>query len=328
MVQTTIHKYSKMSDPESSQPDPILVQLFQPELKHVPEAMSALLSSYAGIPVDQQKEHITRVRDQAYKSYPYPCLGRWRFLELDVAKHPLYDSTILPMLKENSDCIYLDLGCCLGQDIRKLLFDGVNPAQVYGADLNPEFIDMGYELFRDEDKFPRRDHFVAPADVFDFSSESELGKLCDGKVGVLHSTSVFHLFHWAQQMQMALRCLQLMRRNGKVLICGSQVGNVDAGEYPRRRGGGSRYRHDEASWKKLWDEVVQTEEWRDKIKAVDVRSVMIAHGALRPRDKDAAAQVQAHDGELADAMNSERPHIGPIEQGFRWQKWWVWIEFV
>src|ERR1700712_3668202 len=172
-----------MSDPPAPDYGAFQIQLFQAELKHLPSSISTLLSSYSGIPVEQQKEHIVTVRDRAYKSYPYPCLGRWRFLELDLASHPLYHTDILPMLKdvEKPEWIFLDLGCCLGQDVRKLLFDGVDPTRVYGADLRPEFIDMSYELFRDEDKLPRSEHFIAPADVFDFSGESELSKKCDGK---------------------------------------------------------------------------------------------------------------------------------------------------
>ena len=142
----------------------------------------------------------------------------------------------------------------MGQDVRKLLFDGADPARVYGADLRPEFIDTGYEFFRDEATFPRSEHFIAPADVFDMSSESELSKKCDGRVGILHSTSVFHLFSWEEQARMARRCLQLLTSNsGRVLICGSQVGNLKGGEYARRKGGGTRYRHNEESWKRFWE---------------------------------------------------------------------------
>jgi SAM-dependent methyltransferase len=313
------------------------IQLFRPELKHLPSSISSLLSSYSGIPVERQKEHITAVRNRAYKSYPYPCLGRWRFLDLDLASHPLYHTDILPMLKKGStpeapdaekpDWIFLDLGCCLGQDVRKLLFDGADPARIYGADLRPEFIDMGYELFKDEATFPRAEHFIAPADVFDFSTDSELSKKCDGRVRILHSTAVFHLFNWEEQVKMARRCLQLLTsKTGRALICGGQVGNVNAGEFPRRRLGGTRFRHNEESWKRLWEEVMQMERGTHEIKALEVHSIMQERNTDRFREDLEALQSQ--DGaSTAECSNTDQRQIGSIEEGFRWMKWWAWIDF-
>ncbi|KIW23656.1 uncharacterized protein PV07_11839 [Cladophialophora immunda] len=320
-------------------------QVYKPELEQVPTQIATLLAEYAGIPAAAQKEHIKTVRDRAFKSHPYPCLGRWRFLELDLSSHPLYQSHIVPMLSKdkaaegektadkdgNRDWIFLDLGCCLGQDIRKLIFDGGDASRIYGADLRPEFIEVGYELFRDEDRLPRAQHFVAPADVFDFSPESELSRKCDGRVGILHSTSVFHLFDWDQQVTMACRCLQLMTTtNGRVLICGCQVGNEHPGEFPRRLGGGSRYRHNEESWKKMWDEVVRQESTKYKIRAIEVGAVMLGRNIDRIREELAAqrqAQEQGQGARGEEEGESESRYLGRFEEGFRWMKYWVWIDF-
>ncbi|KAH0832526.1 hypothetical protein AYO21_10660 [Fonsecaea monophora] len=316
--------------------------IYKAELEQVPSQMATLLAEYSGIPPEAQTEHIKTVRDRAFKSHPYPCLGRWRFLELDLSSHPLYHGYIVPkMTKEpkgtdgqkNPDWIFLDLGCCLGQDVRKLLFDGGDTSRIYGADLRPEFIEVGYELFRDEDRFPRAEHFIAPADVFDFSPESELSKKCDGRVGILHSTSVFHLFDWDQQVTMARRCLQLMTtKNGRVLICGCQVGNENPGEFPRRLGGGSRYRHNEASWKRMWDEVIRQESTKYKIKSVEAGATLLGRNVDRLREELAAQhQTQGQDREAGttegEEGNNELRHIGRLEEGFRWMKYWVWIDF-
>ncbi|KAK4943925.1 hypothetical protein LTR10_016641 [Elasticomyces elasticus] len=294
------------------------IEMYQAELKRVPASVSTLLSEYSHIPLDQQKEHIKTIRDQAYKSHPYPCLGRWRFLELDLADHPLYHSDILPALKSGSNSEqatwkFLDLGCCLAQDVRKLAFDGADLSRLYGADLRPEFIDMGYALFRDEDKLPR-DHFIAPADVFDLSPETELSQKCDGTVGILQASAVFHLFDLSQQKAMAQRCLKLLDPSRKrVLMCGAQVGNINPSEYPRRSGGGSRFRHDEDSWREMWKEVVGQGEWKEKIRDVEVHAVMTQHVSGERRE-----------GEMVEEGNK---HFGSIEEGFRWMRWWVWVEF-
>lgn len=297
---------------------------FQEDFDVLPAPMSELLTKYSNIPPEQQKEHIIAVRNRAYASHPYPCLGRWRFLELDVSSHPLYRSYILPSMarakpdSEKLSWTYLDLGCCIGQDIRKVLFDGADPSRVLGADLRPEFIDIGYELFRDENKFPKSEHFVAPADIFDFSTESELSKKCDGKVGILYSTAVFHLFDRDRQMKMANRCLQLMtKKAGRVLICGSQGGNINPGR--REREGSSSFHHNTESWKTMWEEVVQMEPWKDKVKAIDVGGEM-ANRLFPSLEKEMEAFKKQH--------NSEGTDLPPEIAGFRWMKWWVWVDFV
>lgn len=304
------------------------VETYKADLTTVPAAISRLLAEYSHIPVAQQKEHIKTVRDQAYKSHPYPCLGRWRFLELDLANHPLYHSDVLPALKPDptQHWKFLDLGCCLAQDVRKLAFDGADISRIYGADLRPEFIDMGYALFRDENKLPR-DHFIAPADVLDFSPDTELARKCDGTVGILHATAVFHLFDLPRQKIMANRCLKLLDpKRKRVLVCGGQVGNVTPSVVQGMISGGTRFRHNEDSWKDMWKEVVAQEEWKDKIRGVEVHSVMVQAPSKEP-------QRNNNDGSAADEATEENEadnalkQIGGLEEGFRWMKYWVWVDF-
>jgi len=298
--------------------DPISARLYLATLETVPSATSTLLAEYSKIPVEDQKEHITKIRDQAYEKYPYPCLGRWRFLELDLGTHPLYQSDILPALtnkghkqdesvSDDTDWVFLDLGCCLAQDIRRLIFDGADPSRLRGADLKPEFIEMGYSLFRDKESFPPS-HFIAPADVFDFSPSSSLAQL-DGKVGILNVCSVFHLFNLDGQNKMAQRVLNLLDpRSKRALVVGFQVANVNAGEFGRRRADGlyrTRYRHNVESWRALWEEAVQAEQWKDIIQGVEVDT-----------------RLDGVPARLGDKMEE-----GLFEEGFRWMTFSVWINF-
>ena len=321
----------------------VLFQTSSPPLTSIPK-FSALLQSYSSIPPDQQLKHITTLRDRAYTHHPYPCLGRFRFLELDLALHPLYNTVLLPLLKSTSPPVFLDLGCCLGQDVRKLLFDlgaiadGAARGNVYGADLKPEFIDVGYEMFLDGAKLPRT-QFVAPADVFDESEGNALSVL-DGKVGVLNCSAVFHLFGLEKQKLVARRCLRLLRREGlngedkKVLILGCQTANVNAGEYSRANGT-VRVRHNEESWRKMWEEVIAEEEWRVVVQGVEVESQLLEVDERRKRLKEDKAQVTVEQqpaattgGETEEADKkkaSER--FGWLEEGFRWQTWSVWVTF-
>lgn len=119
--------------------------MYKDNLETVPANMAELLEKYSGIPAEQQIDHILRLRNQAYAAYPYPCLGRFRFLEIDLARHPLYRSYVLPTMQgkladQSEIPNFLELGTCLGQDIRKLIYDGANSDRCFGTDILPAFI--------------------------------------------------------------------------------------------------------------------------------------------------------------------------------------------
>jgi hypothetical protein len=109
---------------------------------------------------------------------------------------------------------------------------------------------MGYDLFRDEDRFPPS-HQLAPVDMFDksnFEPEGRLGKFL-GKVDILHLTSVFHLWSLEEQIEAARNVLPLMRRGGVILGC--QTANTTPTEYPREKGK-VMLRHNSESWEDMW----------------------------------------------------------------------------
>ncbi|KAL1965928.1 hypothetical protein VTN77DRAFT_5061 [Rasamsonia byssochlamydoides] len=220
---------------------------YLPELKEVSDDARRLLEEYSGIPSEKVVGHVQDVRDRAFAIFPYPCLGTFRFLNLSVSKTPYYEE-VLQRVKNGET--FLDLGCCFGQELRQLAFDGAPSENLYGSDLRLDFISLGYDLFLDKDKF--KAHFIA-ADIFD--DNSDLVKQLTGKVDIIYTGAFFHLFDLEQQLQIARRVVTLLRDKPGVLILGRQVGNVVPGHYPRRSGDGLRYRHDAASWTKLWEQV-------------------------------------------------------------------------
>lgn len=137
----------------------------------IPAGFSQLLEHYSNISPSEQVAHITQLRDAAYKVHQYPCLGLFAFLRLALSQHPLYQKYVLPTLLSRplsadiqgdnqtsgdkvqdltdesaaeafAEPVFLDVGTCLGQDLRKLIFDGVSPSRVFGADLLPEFVSI------------------------------------------------------------------------------------------------------------------------------------------------------------------------------------------
>jgi SAM-dependent methyltransferase len=278
----------------------------------IPNDFAVLLEAYSSIPRGSaQVSHIKSLRDEAYKVHHYPCLGLYRFLNLSLSTHPLYKSYVLPLLKsppkDASDVefrpIFLDFGTCLGQDLRKLIYDGASPTLLYGCDVLPAFITLGYDLFRDREIFPPT-HFLAPADAFDTSSDNTLATL-DGRCAIVHVSAVFHLFNYPDQVLLAKRIVKLLQPRPGSLILGHQNANKNCGEYPSRPGHRSEtlFRHNEVSWQGLWERVGR--EISPKVR-FRVKSVLYPHS-------------------IPEGV--ERPDSGQWrDEGLSWMKWEVWWE--
>jgi SAM-dependent methyltransferase len=186
-------------------------------------------------------------RDEAFKVFPYPCVGNWGFLNLSVVDSPLYDEVVERVSRGEQ---YLDIGCCMGQDIRKLAYDGAPQENMYGSDLKKEFWDIGYNLFLDQSQLKAK--FIE-ADVFD--ADSALKEL-DGKLNIVHAASFFHLWDWDEQVQAAKRVVRLLKAEPGVMIFGRQGGMPEAGKISHLvQKELNSYWHNPESWAKLWKQV-------------------------------------------------------------------------
>ncbi|KAF9630887.1 putative methyltransferase domain-containing protein [Lasiodiplodia theobromae] len=212
-----------------------------------------LLEKYSGIPPEKVEAHVKEVRDKAWEIHPYPCIGTFRFLDLSMYKEPYYEE-VLSRVKNGEKL--LDLGCCFGQELRKLAYDGAPPSSLYGSDLRPEFLTLGHTLFLDEAKLPASPHFIA-ADVFD--DASPLQQQLAGSVSVVQAQAFFHLFPRADQLRAAERVVALLKPEPGVVVVGSQIGSPKPGVSESWTHGkkAERFVHDPTTWRELWDEVGQ-----------------------------------------------------------------------
>ena len=139
--------------------------------------------------------------------------------------------------------------------MRKLLFDGVSGSQITALDLRPEFIELGYELFRDRENLEGSGVTFLTGDIFDDGSEAL--KVLEGQCDVIYTGSFFHLFGYEHQALVAERVIRLLRPVKGSIVLGRQRGNVEAGAYPHKTNvkTGTMYRHNAESWKKMWQEV-------------------------------------------------------------------------
>lgn len=158
--------------------------------------------------------------------------------------------TILPayrdaLLQVKAGASVLDLGCCFGQDLRRLAANGASTENMYALDLNPELWELGFDLFRDRKSMKAR--FIK-ANVLDFSSE--LNEL-KGQVDIIFMCQFLHLFDWEKQTKV-LRTIAELSRPGTRLM-GYQIGRVKSEECSRPWG--TMFYHNVDSFKKLWRNV-------------------------------------------------------------------------
>ncbi|KAL9601636.1 MAG: hypothetical protein Q9219_002356 [cf. Caloplaca sp. 3 TL-2023] len=221
-----------------------------------------LLATYSRVPPDEMEAHIYSIRDKAWGIFPWPCVGEFWFLSFGLAKHPLYRNMVLPRLKAGQTL--LDVGACLGQDIRKCIFDGAPATNLYASDLFPAYEGLAYDLWRDQARIPAG-HFLADdilADNATFTSGPLMTRLGPGSVDIIAATMFLHLFNYENQLKTATRILRLLSHKPGSLVLGSQAGSIDFGEqtlkppFHRSETGAKRtvFRHNPESFERLWKE--------------------------------------------------------------------------
>jgi hypothetical protein len=135
------------------------------------------------------------------------------------------------------------------QDIRKLVFDGCPSENIVGSELEAQFIDFGYDLFRDRDRLKVS---FKPGDFFD----AEMAGLKGMSFEFIHSGSFFHLFTWDEQVEVISKAVGLLKKKPGSLIFGRQAGVQSPGPFEDLKvRSGPMYMHNEESFKKLVKEV-------------------------------------------------------------------------
>jgi hypothetical protein len=92
-------------------------------------------------------------------------------------------------------------------------FDGAPQSSLYGSDLSPDYISLGYELFRDRDSFAAT--FI-PSDIF--NAEAPVNQQLAGQLSIIHASSLFHLFDTATQKKLGCRVVALLRPQAGSLV--------------------------------------------------------------------------------------------------------------
>ena len=188
-------------------------------------------------------------------------MGEFWFTSLGFVQHPFYSTLLDRLCSTTPPPKYLDLGTCLGQDLRKLAFDGAPQEALYGTDLFPEYEAIGHGFFRDEDRF--KDRFIT-GDLFDESPDSALGKT-KGTWDIVSIVMFLHIWDWDTQVAACKRILKLLKPGKGGLIVGAQTGSTAAKSIelkpPYTAPGEERkiFRHNLESFRKMWEAVQEGE---------------------------------------------------------------------
>ncbi|KAL3479556.1 hypothetical protein BJX99DRAFT_221868 [Aspergillus californicus] len=208
---------------------------------------ATLLEKYSHIPRGDIADHVTSVARRGWDIAGYPCFRRFLFLDMDVARSPHY-TRILERVKRGA--LFIDLGCGLGQDVRRLAFDGVPSENLYGLDLHSELVELGYELFRDRETLKAT--FLAQ----DFFEDTPLFRKIDKTLGVINSGYFMHLWDWEGQVKLGLRMV-------KMLASGQEEGGLIVGVHfglkrtktVKTEDGREMFVHNSNSLLKMWGEI-------------------------------------------------------------------------
>ena len=170
---------------------------------------------------------------------------------------------VLPRLQSGASL--LDLGSCLCQDLRKLIYDGAPPANLYASDLFPEYEDLSYDLWRDRATFPAN-HYLADdvlAENDAFMRGPLMTKLGPGQMDMIAINMFLHLFDYDNQLKVATRILRLLSHKPGSMILGSQAGVLHPIEQPLKppfdksddgKSNRTIFRHSTDSFVKLWED--------------------------------------------------------------------------
>lgn len=127
---------------------------------------------------------------------------------------------------KSGEAKYLDIGFCLGQDIRKLVADGAQSHNIYGVELEGPFINLGYDLWRDSKTL--QSHLMQ-GDIL--AMEGGLREL-QGQMDFIHLGMVLHVFNRQKQILLLENCLQLLKPGPGGTILGEAVGDIEGIQTP------------------------------------------------------------------------------------------------
>ncbi|KAL0767240.1 hypothetical protein CaCOL14_010090 [Colletotrichum acutatum] len=209
-------------------------------------------------------------RRKAWNDCPYPCIGLWLFLKLQLRNNKEFDEAVRRTQQGEN---LLDFGCAIGQDLRSLVHAGSPPQTLHGIDLTPSFFPAGKHLFND----PHTPIAFLQANAL--SPPSTLPPTWRNNFTIITANYVQHCFNLQDQETYAAFLLALLSGNPNDLIFGRTAGTTEGEARREEMHKGQRlYRHTEASFVEFWTRVAaqhgrraRVETWVDEMPAFELK---------------------------------------------------------
>ncbi|KAE8376141.1 hypothetical protein BDV26DRAFT_294371 [Aspergillus bertholletiae] len=216
-----------------------------------------LLEGYSHIPPSDVESHVRTIAKKGWDIRDYPCFRMFWFLDFDLSRSPQY-AQVLELLK--SGALFIDLGCGVGQDIRRLVYDGAPGQNLIGLDIYGGFVDLGFELFQD------RASLGASFLIQSFFDDTTLLRRVMGKVSVINSGYFMHLWDWDGQIRIGQRMMELLPTGGG-LVTGVHFGSKRSGRWVPD-GGTEMFLHDKDTLTTMWTQIGKMAGVRLNIEAI------------------------------------------------------------
>ncbi|KAJ6577227.1 hypothetical protein B0H19DRAFT_1118752 [Mycena capillaripes] len=229
----------------------------------------AFLTKQTGInDEDALKAHVLAVQKTATEVYDYPCIRRFGFIKIKINKYKTAYQHVLDLGRNVPGALLLDIGCCFGNDLRKIASDGFPAQNMIASDLRQDFWDLGHQLFcSTPESFPvvflAGDAFnpdflalqpmleEAPHSVLDLRSLTSLNGL-HGRLSAIHSASLFHLFSEENQLLLARKLAALLTPRPGSIIFGCHGAQPTKG-YVLGSAGKHMFCHSPETWREMWE---------------------------------------------------------------------------
>ncbi|KAJ6095478.1 hypothetical protein N7486_006224 [Penicillium sp. IBT 16267x] len=227
---------------------------------------------YAKVDPRRLEDHIKHVAKKAWEIEDYPCFQKFMFLHFDLYRSQSYQY-VLDQVKAGN--LFLDLGCGLGQDMRRLVFDGAPSEKLIGLELRQSFVDLGYELFQDRSSL--KSHFLFQSFFEDTPEINRIAKT----VKVINSGYFMHMWDCAKQVEIAKRMIHLLSSAKGSIITGVHFGSRSSGKWKSAKNK-EMFLHNSDTLNELWQQCA-----RDTATSWDVRCVVEDDEYCRDLDPEA-----------------------------------------
>ncbi|BDA47220.1 probableBRG0 Methyltransferase adrK [Coccomyxa sp. Obi] len=239
------------SEPKQQNPYPYATP---EEPRNLSDDDLSLLSQYTGEKdLEKLRAHVLTIwRNVKSKLWVYACVQRLMFLHPRITGHEFY-AQALDTIKSAPDSIFLDIGCCFGQDTRQLILDGVPAQSVTATDITPDYWEFGKYLFMDRDTLAVQSAFGSFTDPEFTAATGPLGHL-SGRVAFAWAGAVLHVLSAEDVRAFATHVHAVLAPGG--VWFGTCVGSEPPGDWaPTPNGKGRRYLHSPSSLQSLLEHI-------------------------------------------------------------------------